>query len=100
MLVPLGLTWPLVLWGSMGCIVGLSWAPAVGRVRAGALFAAASMLSAKGGAIAAYWWWSSSVDAAQGTAALLGVVFHPAVQWLVGNVGEFLKSIPLPKRPS
>lgn len=84
MLIPLGITWPLVAWGALGCIVGLSWAPAVGRLRAGALFAAAAMLSAKGGAVASALWWAASVDVAQGLAAVFGVVFHPLLTAVVG----------------
>jgi hypothetical protein len=84
LLVPLGLTWPLLLWAGLGCIVGLSWAPAVGRLRASALFGASAMLSAKGGAVASALWWAASVDAAQGSAAVLGIVFHPLLTALVG----------------
>lgn len=90
-LVPLGLTWPLVLWGACGCVVGLSWAPAVGRMRSAALFGAASLLSAKGGAVASAVMWSASVDAAQGAAAVLGIVFHPALTALVGALPAFIQ---------
>lgn len=99
LLIPLGLTWPLVLWGGLGCVVGLSWAPAVGRVRAAAMFGAASLLSAKGGAVASSLMWSASVDAAQGAAALLGVVFHPLLTNLVGKLPDLINLLPLPKRP-
>ena len=78
-LLSLGISWPLLLWGVVGCVVGLSWAPAVGRIRAGALFFAAAMLSAKGGALMAAHMFSGSHETAQGLAAAMGIVFHPAL---------------------
>jgi hypothetical protein len=72
-LVQFGITWPLLAWAACGCVVGLSWSPAVGRIRAGVLFIAASLLSAKAGA----YFSPSDINAAQGIAACLGVFLHP-----------------------
>ena len=86
-LVALGITWPLLLWGCVGCIVGLSYAPTTGRVRAFALFGAASLLSAKGGAVGAIWA-QYGQEAAQGIAAALGIVFHPLLAAIVAKLPE------------
>lgn len=74
-LVQFGITWSLLAWAACGCVVGLSWSPAVGRIRAGVLFIAASLLSAKAGA----YFSPTDINTAQGIAAGFGVFFHPLV---------------------
>lgn len=89
-MIALGISWPLVLWGILGCVVGLSWAPTVGRARAAALFAAAALLSAKGGAVAAAMMGYSEATS-QGIAAVLGIGFHPAITAFVKAIPEQFK---------
>lgn len=85
-LVGLGISWALLTWGALGCIVGLSWAPKVGRARALSLFSASALLSAKGGAVLAVFWLHTGVDAAQGIAAGLGILFHPLLTAIVTHL--------------
>jgi hypothetical protein len=82
-LVGLGLSWPVLIWGSVGCIVGTLWAPATGRWRAISLFCAASMLSAKFGT-----WFASNPDHAQAMSAGIGVVFHPLMSAIAAKIPE------------
>ena len=77
------LTWPLVLWGTLGCVVGLSAAPATSRWRAVLLFVAASLISALAGSVVSVHWFAGSEPAAQGLAALAGIVFHPTASVLM-----------------
>ena len=86
-LVQMGLTWPLLVWAASGCVVGLSWAPPVGRIRAALLFVVAALLSAKGGV----YFFPSDVNAAQGVAALLGIFFHLLVQVIGAALPEAVK---------
>ena len=90
--VPLGLTWPLVLWASLGCVVGLSWAPKVGRLRAASLFGAAALLSALFGKIGAAHF-GGGIDLAQGLAAVLGIVFHPLLTAVVDKLPGAVASV-------
>jgi hypothetical protein len=87
-LVGLGLSWPVLIWGSVGCIVGLSWAPATGRWRALSLFGAASLLSAKAGTMGAVLWFAASPEYAQGMSAGVGMVFHPLLSAVVAKIPE------------
>jgi hypothetical protein len=89
-LIALGISWPLVIWAVCGSIIGLSWAPETGRIRAFALFVASSLLSAKGGMVAALLWWDGSYDVAGIAAALCGCVFHPALSAFVTAVPAFI----------
>ena len=90
-LLSLGISWPLLLWGVVGCVVGLSWAPAVGRIRAGALFLSAAMASAKGGAVVSFYYFNGSHDMAQGLAVGIGIVFHPGLTFIIKEApGWFL----------
>lgn len=89
-LVGLGITWPAVIWGVCGCIVGLSWAPATGRLRAFALFGAASLLSAKAGAVGALLWFAGSDNVAGGLAAASGIIFHPSLAVVVNKLPDII----------
>jgi hypothetical protein len=89
-LLSLGISWSLLIWSALGCIVGVTWAPETGRIRAIALFASAAMLSAKGGAIAAGIWFAGSSETAQGIAAGLGILFHPALSVIVNELPKIV----------
>ena len=89
-LVALGISLPVLVWGMVGCIVGVSWAPKTGRTRALALFSASALLSAKGGAVAAVLWYSGATGTAGGIAAVLGIFFHPLLSAAVVLVPQII----------
>lgn len=85
-LVSLGITWPLVCWAMIGCIVGVSFAPKTGRLRAFLLFIASCLLSAKGGAALQELWYPTHANAGTAIAAALGVFFHPLLTAIVARL--------------
>lgn len=90
MLLSLGISWGLLIWAALGCIVGVTWAPETKRLRAILLFMSAAMLSAKGGAIASNIWFAGSIDTAQGIAAGLGIFFHPLLSIIVSELPKIV----------
>jgi hypothetical protein len=90
MLLSLGISWALLIWAALGCIVGVTWAPETGRIRAISLFSSAAMLSAKGGAIASTIWFAGPSETAQGIAAGLGILFHPLLSIIVSELPKLV----------
>lgn len=89
-LIALGISWPLVIWGVCGAIFGLSRAPETGRARAIILFLCTALMSAKFGMVIALYAFSGSVDVAGGLSVLMGVVMHPMLAAVVEFIPSFL----------
>lgn len=90
MMLSLGITWALLIWSALGCIVGVTWAPVTSRSRAIILFIASAMLSAKGGAVSATIWFNGGMEQAQGIAAGLGIFFHPVLSVIVNELPKIV----------
>jgi hypothetical protein len=70
----------LLLFGAVGAIVGLTWAPPQeSRYRALALMFAAAFVSAGLGAALAEAYFPTALHAGKGLAALIGAFLHPAM---------------------
>lgn len=87
----LGLTHGLLVYGAVGSIVGMMFAPEASRWRAATTFLSASILSAKAGSVSAEVWFGASANIGQGLAAFAGVFFHPGVQAVATSLPEFLR---------
>lgn len=77
LMVALGLTGQVVVWAMIGCVIGVSWAPRMSRLRGLLLFLCSTLASAKAGSAAAELWYQQAHQAAGGLALLLGIFFHP-----------------------
>lgn len=78
-LASIGVSWPLVFWGLVGGLFGVSFAPPAGRLRSMAMFPASALLAAMAGKLAAAHWFTASPDVASGLAALSGIMLHPTI---------------------
>lgn len=75
----IGVTWPLVFWGLVGGLFGLSFAPPAGRLRSMAMFPGSALLAAKAGAVCSAQWFAASADVAGALAAVGGIIAHPLI---------------------
>lgn len=91
-LAALGVPWPLLAWGIIGSIVGLSWAPESGRMRAFFLFTCASLCAAKFGLALSAWAFNSHADIAGALACGLGIVMHPLLSAVVESIPTYIAS--------
>lgn len=82
-LAGIGITWPAVFWATVGGVIGATFAPQVGRLRAMLMFPASSLLAAKGGMVFGAMWFAGDAGYIGGLAGLGGIVFHPAITALV-----------------
>ncbi len=91
-LAVLGVPWDLLVWGVVGSIFGLSWAPEAGRLRAIFLFACSALSSAKFGVALSAWLFKSNPDIAGAIACGLGIVMHPLLAAIVESIPAYIKS--------
>lgn len=75
----IGVSWPLVFWGLVGGLFGLSFAPPAGRLRSMAMFPGSALLAAKGGAVVGAQYFAGNPDMAGALAAVGGIIAHPLI---------------------
>lgn len=95
----LGVHPQLLVFAACGAFIGLSFAPAAGRLRAIGVFAAVVLLSAAFGHAGAEWLNLTGAGAPRALAGVIGLVFHPIVGAVVNLAPEVLRSWLL-RRPS
>lgn len=89
-LLALGIPGELLIWGVIGSIFGLSWAPESGRVRAIFLFVASSLFSSKLSVIIVASCFDGRSDIAGAVACGLGAVMHPFLAAVVDNIPAYV----------
>lgn len=75
-----------LVWGVVGAVIGLTFAPPTGRFRAGLVFLAVAFASAALGTWAAEYWHSGSHVARNAWSLGVAVLFHPLFAALVQAV--------------
>lgn len=66
-----------LIWGIVGAVIGLTFAPPTGRVRAAMVFGAVAFASAALGTWASEYWHGGSHVARNAWAMVIATVFHP-----------------------
>ncbi len=80
-LAAVGVSWPALLFATLGALIGSGWAPRTGRLRSVVTFPAVCLLAAKSGVLGAAY--VGAVGAmsgdylAQAVAGATGLFFHP-----------------------
>lgn len=82
-----------LVWGFVGAVFGLSFAPQSGRVRAALVFVAVAFAAALLGTWAADFWHANSRIARNGWAMALGAAFHPLLAAFVQAVPAALQAL-------
>ena len=89
-LVALGIPWPMLAWGVIGSIIGLSWAPESGRIRSLMLFLCSGLCAAKFGVALSVWMFSGHPDIAGAISCGLGILMHPLLSAVVENIPAYV----------
>ncbi len=82
-----------LVWGLVGAVFGLSFAPQSGRVRAALVFIAVAFAAALLGTWAAEFWHADSRVARNGWSMALGAAFHPLLAAFVQAVPAALQAL-------
>ena len=85
-LTSIGVSWPVVFWATLGGMFGMTWAPAMGRARSILIFPSSSLLSAKAGILVSLTWFAGAESTAGAVAAVVAIVFHPAMTLMVASL--------------
>ena len=89
----LGIEPQALVWGLVGAVFGLSFAPQSGRVRAALVFIAVAFAAALLGTWAAEFWHAGSRIARNGWAMALAAAFHPLLAAFVQAVPAALQAL-------
>lgn len=89
----IGLEPQAIVWGLVGAVFGLAFAPKSGRWRAALVFLAVAFAAALLGTWAADYWHAGSRIARNGWAMALGAAFHPLLAAFVQAVPAALQAL-------
>lgn len=82
-----------LVWGLVGAVFGMAFAPQSGRLRAALVFAAVALASGLLGTWAADFWHEGSKLARNGYSLGIAVAFHPLLATFVQAVPAVLQSL-------
>jgi 4-amino-4-deoxy-L-arabinose transferase-like glycosyltransferase len=88
----IGVSWVAVFWALMGGLIGVSFAPQTGRLRAMLMFPTSALLAAKAGTLGAVQFFAASSDWSGGLAAVSGIVLHPVISATVQAIPAIISA--------
>lgn len=89
----LGVEPQALLYGAVGAVLGLSFAPEAPKLRAALTFTLVVLAGAALGTWAAVEWFTGLVAARNGMALALAAAFHPLLSSIVGKLPEIIDGV-------